>query len=467
MTKERLLGIAGESIVYSVLQRSSVFKNYNPHSHPIFGKIYEDIYGKESDSHNSFRDRLYHTEGPILEALWRLTNMVPRYKQRKNKRREIEMKFIDLLTLQEAVMNKKLSPNEATEIAVKNLARFKRFADDYLPQLKIASRDGGNFTRLRTTDINHEIAKWEKKIQNIIFYGSDEFREFYHSNSQLQENYSPNLDELSPKEQRAAVQDYLEKSGIVIRDKVKEFIKRDRELTGDEKTFIWGEAKLQNMFYDPSSPESVIVIDFPRAKVGPGLYVDLSSILYNTDRLVHGEEDLAKKVFNPFDHYDEVLSANIAKAYFKMMGIPGSEVPERQALLQATRLKDTIRELAAWCKREPFEIKRIMGHGIGRAPYNGETKELFLQVMFGNFARLLEFYGHKQDGWEALISSSNDTDIQKLVRQQIECVTDIFKMTGVTNRTAYDGLKRAYAPGYDHTEESLEEVVRKSDDSLD
>jgi len=462
--EEELLSIGGESVVYRV--GSSVIKTYDPASplNPFsdkYAKIYGDVSQNSSPFSPKFREGLYKTELIVLRALSDLEGgMVPTFRGTDEGRRDIEMAYIDLDTLQEAVMGERLNATIATEMAVENLAKFKLFTHENFQDLQRASVDG-RYQRLRRMNIDQEIGKWVSKFYNIIFQGSTEFHNF------LRTTYGVPPEELDHGDKSDAIQYFLDQIGIDLKERVGPFIERDRALTREDKSFIWGEAKLQNMFFDPVS-NRVITIDFPRARTGAGNYVDLSSILYNTDRLIHGTNGplgLEGEVDKPFDPEEEVISANIAKEYFRIMKVPAREIPERQALLQATRLKDTIRELANWCKKDPFEIKRVMGHGREASPYNGHTKELFLERMFETFRQTLEFYGF-ENGWRALAKNSRNLKILRQVREQTDCVVGILRDTGVMkgNQEILGALEDAFAPDYNSSDDEIDDVNKNGSD---
>jgi hypothetical protein len=411
---EELLSVGREALVYR--SGDSVIKCYTPASNKMFGEVYAEAFrGSDFQARGytlEMQERYFHIEAACLGALSKGSlKLVPQLDSIDEQNMSIKMAFVPYPTFQEAIIQNKLTATEATSKMVPQLASFYLMTRQHLPALQEEARVFGGYTKVRRRNPSTEVARWITKFEAIVYYGSSDFEDFM-------KRQGMNSEETNPDTIRGYIKDFLEKGKIDLRKSVEAFLQRDRDFIGDEEGLVWGEARPQNWFYT-GDDEDMILIDFPRAHIGSPSYTDLVSLLYNTDR-------------GWFSRKEELISRRLANEYYARIGVPVKEIPGRHARLLLTRIKDSVRELANYCQKEPYEIKRVLGQKNGSS--NGDTKKNFLDGMFNSLHDLLTDYSYRQgEGWQGLmeVASPPSKKDKEIVRKQIDLLMNLLKDTGV------------------------------------
>ncbi len=418
-----LLSIGRESLV--IQEGDRVIKSYRPEVHPQYGDIYHTVFsGKRFHARSMDRKRresLYRREALLLEWASQ-ASLVPEYLGRDDDKLEITLAYLPQQTYHQAVQSGLLSSAEATGEMVRKLAAVHTHFNQSLAAVRERLVEGG--TQLRPWTKETEIKRWVRYLETIVFYESTDLEQYLKDRS-----IDPTV--LKPKNVRKHVRSFLTQRGINLQQRVDDFMVRDALLREGESTFVWEEAKPSNMFYFPDEKRTC-VIDFPRARLGAGSDTDLVNVLYHVPREFHLE--------------DELSSVALAKEYFGLMGIPPEEQPVRVARLVAARVKEALRLYANYSQKTVFEIEKMTAPegsipldpaALDPAHYsNGSsTKDDFLNKMFGStFQHLFDYYRFRSgEGWTIVMEEnpSLSPEKKKLIRDQLVCVEDILRESGV------------------------------------
>lgn len=413
-----LLSLGRESLVYR--QGEYVIKCYAPEKDPDFGERYRKLF-REGDTFHlreydyDLRKNFFHKEAALLKALSRMTpRMVPVVGEKgiDYKQFSLKMEFIPYPDFQQAITTQNLDPVASTERMVRILVGLHDLCKS---QTKYLQKKRHSRTRLRTRSIDEEVTRWMNYLQTIIFYESDDFEKCL-----KQKEIDPQ--DHTTQEIRGYIGEFLRERGIELKERVTNFIKTDRNLTYNEASFVWAEAKPQNIFYIPPEEKRDVIIDLPRARRGAGSDIDLFTIINNHHR-------------GPFTPEREEASIYLANEYFKLVGTPAEDIPARHARLLATGIKEAVRLHANYCQKNPYEIYTILGRQDEYPGENGEkVTEGFLEEKIDSLRKFFDYYRYRSgEGWELVVEGplADKPEYRALVRQQIETIEEILKDSGV------------------------------------
>ncbi len=418
MEKE-ILSIGRESVVYK--EDGLVYKCYNPERRA--NGAYLELFGREDCVHLSTYDserrrHFFKIEAAILSALSEINpRIVPEYIDSDGRTLNIRMEYIGHPTFEEVMLKPGSDPDILTEQMVQILATYHSVCNEHLKTIKVASRNKKRKNRigLKTRNRNEEVGRWLNYFQAIIYYESTDFEDYL-------TDRGINHQDLNPKKIRTQVSRFLDTRGIDLKTEVEEIIERDLNLTNNEASFVWAEAKPQNIFYIPTE-EKIRVIDFPRVRLGPGSDIDLVNIIYNVYR----------SQFKPGEEKRSIMMGN---EYFAGIGLSPKEFPGRHSRLLAARIKESLRLYANYCQKNPYEIRKLVGRREeSDLKDDGELKERFLENRFNcMFQDFFEHYRYRGgEGWETLMEGplAPDFKTKRLVKQQLESIEDVLKVSGV------------------------------------
>ncbi len=421
--KDEIIWVRRDSVTYKITLADGVHQFCKSFNSDDIKAGYDLEYPKEDNP--GFRPNilpcdsqraLFNREVKVLTALGKIEeDLVPRIVCKDSKKMQIFMEYLPFDTYLDLLKTAADEPQkrDSIEAIVNFLAIFHNCC--YRNLEKITEDVNRDRKQLRLRSADEEGQRLEKHFLSILGY----YKGNLPPGGRAKSSGLPKVAaERAEKDQEHEIRVYLRTKGIDLHALAKDLITQERGITGQEKLFVHGDFRSQNIFYqedERGNKKAVKICDFDKV------------------RLNCRNEDLVTAMYHlhtyPFDEEREGFLTDLARKYYLNTLEIGSEqeLTDRLAGLKASAIRGMVRDFGIHCNLRWKEIEWFISDAE-KARYlnlsSQNPKGMLLEDKFIRGLKTFLNYYQSGEGFRQIIEPSST---KKAICQQMKTIERILQ----------------------------------------